>query len=162
MTPLPTKTQRSAGGVILDREGRVVLTSRRSFQGQLQWGLPKGLVEPGEEIEATALREAAEESGLEVALVAPIEVIEYWYVQPASSGRPAVRIHKYVHFFLMRRVGGDPARHDAETEEVAFLDLAEAAQRASFESEGKLLAAVAGALAKLSVRGDRAGQDLGE
>ena len=39
----------SAGGVIVDDQGRVVLTGRRSFKGRLQWGLPKGLVEPGEE-----------------------------------------------------------------------------------------------------------------
>jgi 8-oxo-dGTP pyrophosphatase MutT (NUDIX family) len=96
----------SAGGVIVDDQGRVVLTGRRSFKGRLQWGLPKGLLEPGEEPAAAAAREAREETGLEVEVLAPITTIDYWYVQPAFGEDPPRRVHKFVHFFLMRPVGG--------------------------------------------------------
>jgi 8-oxo-dGTP pyrophosphatase MutT (NUDIX family) len=132
-------TQRavSAGGVIVDGEGRVVLTARRSFIGALQWGLPKGLVEPGESHEQGALREAREETGLEVAVVHPLPTIDYWYVDKGKG----VRVHKIVHYYLMRPTGGDPGAHDGETEEVAFLPPDEALARATFKSERDVIKA---------------------
>jgi 8-oxo-dGTP pyrophosphatase MutT (NUDIX family) len=131
-----TQTARSAGGVIIDEAGRVVLTGRRSFAGALQWGLPKGLVEPGEAVPDAARREATEETGLEVEIVSPLPVIDYWYVEPSGS-----RVHKFVHYFLMRPTGGDPSAHDDETEEVVALEPAEALARASFRSERTVIEA---------------------
>lgn len=128
---MKTDTVVSAGGVILDGEGRVVLTARRTFGGDLQWGLPKGQVEPGEAVIAAALREANEETGLEVELVSPLRTIDYWYIDKARSSR----VHKFVHYFLMRATGGDPTAHDHETEEVAIVEPGEALSRASFPSE---------------------------
>jgi 8-oxo-dGTP pyrophosphatase MutT (NUDIX family) len=136
-----TITARSAGGVIVDDEGRVILTARRSFKGDLGWGLPKGIVEKGESPEAAALREAREETGLEVELIRPISTIDYWFVQPARDRYPPIRVHKYVQYFLMRPTGGDPEAHDEETEEVALLDVAEALERVSYDSEAKVIRA---------------------
>ncbi len=126
----------SAGGVIVDGEGRVVLTGRRSFSGALHWGLPKGLVEPGEAIPDAARREATEETGFTVEIVSPLPKIDYWYVDPAGT-----RIHKFVHYFVMRPTGGDPADHDDETEEVVALMPSEALRRASFRTERKTIEA---------------------
>jgi 8-oxo-dGTP pyrophosphatase MutT (NUDIX family) len=131
----------SAGGVIVDDDGRVVLTGRRSFKGRLQWGLPKGLVEPGEDPPTAAAREAREETGLEVEVLEPITTIDYWYVQPATGTDPPRRVHKYVHFFRMRPVGGDPADHDHETEIVDLLPPDEALKRVSFASERSVIRA---------------------
>lgn len=132
---MKTKTQTSAGGVIIDAKGRVVLTGRRSFRGVLQWGLPKGLVEPGETNEQAAAREAKEETGLEVAVTGKLRTVDYWFVDPRRSER----IHKFVHFYLMRPVGGDPSGHDSETEEVAILEAPEALERASFDNEKEVI-----------------------
>ncbi len=126
-----TETVVSAGGVIVDEDGRAVLTARRTFGGDRQWGLPKGQVEPGESIAEAARREASEETGLEVAVLSPLPTIDYWYIDKARS----VRVHKFVHYFLMRPTGGDPSAHDDETEEVAALDPQEAIRRVSFRSE---------------------------
>lgn len=139
---LSTVTQTSAGGVILDAEGRIALTARRSFKGDIQWGLPKGIVEKGERPAEAAVRESREETGLEVELIGPLDVIDYWFVQPARGKEPARRVHKFVHFFLMKAVGGDPSAHDSETEEVAILEPAEALAIASFDSERKIIALV--------------------
>jgi 8-oxo-dGTP pyrophosphatase MutT (NUDIX family) len=131
-----TVRETSAGGVIVSEGGGVVLTARRSFKGDLQWGLPKGLIDEGETPAEAALREAQEETGLQVEMVRPLDVIEYWYVKP---GPAAVRVHKFVHFFLMRPTGGDPGLHDDETEEVAILEPAEALSRASFRTEKQVI-----------------------
>ena len=136
---MKTVTKTSAGGVVVDQEGRIVLTARRSFKGELQWGLPKGIVETGESPEEAGLREAEEETGLEVELISPLEKIDYWFYQPVAGSDEKLRVHKFVHFFLMRAVGGDPSRHDTETEEVAFLEPSDAIKRVSFSSERKIL-----------------------
>ena len=138
---MKTATLTSAGGVIIDDAGRVVLTSRRSFKGVLQFGLPKGLIEEGEDPAQAALREANEETGLEVEIVQPLPTIEYWYVQPARDEIPPRRVHKVVHFFLMRPVGGDPTSHDSETEEVLILEPDNALMQASYGSEKTVIAA---------------------
>ena len=134
---MQTQTVISAGGVILDAAGRVVLTARRTFGGDLHWGLPKGQVEPGEAVPDAACREASEETGFEVEIISPLPTIDYWYVDKTRSAR----IHKFVHYFLMRATGGDPTAHDYETEEVAVLDPVEAVGRASFKSEQELIRA---------------------
>jgi ADP-ribose pyrophosphatase YjhB (NUDIX family) len=134
---MQTETVVSAGGVILDEEGRIVLTARRTFGGDLSWGLPKGEVEPGEAVRDAARREAMEETGLEVEIVSSLPTIDYWYVDKARSAR----VHKFVHYFLMRATGGDPTAHDFETEEVVVLDPSEAVGRASFKSERELIRA---------------------
>ena len=53
------KTQ-SAGGVVLNKEGKVLVVQ----QQMNTWSLPKGHVDPGEDILETAKREIYEESGL--------------------------------------------------------------------------------------------------
>jgi len=63
VSPQATRSERSAGGVVY-REGpdgtEVALASRRTKRGDLAWGLPKGLIERGEDPSETALREVRE------------------------------------------------------------------------------------------------------
>src|SRR5580765_1764786 len=51
---------RSAGGVVIDNEGRVLVVSQRGTS----WSLPKGHIDPGESALAAAKREIYEESGI--------------------------------------------------------------------------------------------------
>ena len=53
----PTELITSAGGVVMDPQGRVLLLKRR-LEGT--WVLPKGRVEPDETLPVTALREVAD------------------------------------------------------------------------------------------------------
>ena len=127
----------SAGGVVVRHEsGRawLVVGSRRRERDGWTWTLPKGTPKPGETREQTALREVAEETGLEVRITGPLDSIEYWFVQ---SGK---RIHKTVHYFLMEPIGGDLARHDHEFEQVRWIAFAEAASVLTFETERMLVA----------------------
>jgi ADP-ribose pyrophosphatase YjhB (NUDIX family) len=56
----PMIETKSAGGVVLNRQGQVLVVSQRGRS----WSLPKGHVEPGEGLLAAAQREIYEESGV--------------------------------------------------------------------------------------------------
>jgi len=117
---LRTARATSAGGVVhRSRDGRtqVILVHRRA---PVLWALPKGTPDSGETVEETALRETREETGLEVEIEEQLRSIRYFFV------RGSTRFHKTVHFFLMRPTGGSTDAHDAEFDEVRWVDLHEA------------------------------------
>jgi 8-oxo-dGTP pyrophosphatase MutT (NUDIX family) len=138
-----TRFEHSAGGVVVrgtPPQAEVVLASRRTRAGKLVWGLPKGVVEPGEEPDRTALREVEEETGLVAEIDRPLGDIQYWYVWEGE------RVRKTVTFFLMRAVGGDVSRHDREMEEVRWFPLSEGLRLAGYPSERDVLQRAAEAL----------------
>jgi 8-oxo-dGTP pyrophosphatase MutT (NUDIX family) len=140
---LRSATATSAGGIIVrhDADGPwLVVGSRRRQRDSRTWTLPKGTPNPGETREETALREVAEETGLAVRITAPLDSIEYTFVQSGT------RIHKTVHYYLMEAVGGDLAGHDHEFEEVRWIRFSDAGSLLTFETERTLVARAAAGL----------------
>lgn len=138
MARYPTKRATSAGGLVYeDRPGGrwVVLISRRNAAGALEWTLPKGGLEGAEDLEAAALREVREETGLDCAIAAVLGVVDYWFVWRPDE----VRYHKYVHYFLMTRRSGDTSVRDDEAEDVEWMPLADALERLSHTNERRLV-----------------------
>ena len=108
---MKTRSEFSSGGVVF-RKGpggpEIALASRRTKRGTLAWGLPKGLVEEGEEPRETAVREVEEETGLVAEVRESLRDIGYWYVWNDE------RVRKKGSFFLMEAVSGDVSKHDHE------------------------------------------------
>ena len=122
----------SAGGVVLDAQGRVLLIRARDLRGQPVWTLPKGALTKGETSADAALREVREETGYRCEVVRELDAVTYWFQR---DGR---RIKKTVRWFLMRPLekAGD---HDQEVDEVAWLEPDEALRRLRYDSDRRLV-----------------------
>ncbi|SIT91445.1 NUDIX hydrolase [Pontibacter indicus] len=134
---IPTLEQVSAGGVVFRRGASGIEVALISVGKPERWQLPKGIVDPGETPEVTAVREVQEETGISASLLQKIETIEYWYVGNKAGQR--VRFHKFVHFFLLAYVSGDIGQHDWEVNEARWVDLQAAKALLSFKSERQAL-----------------------
>jgi 8-oxo-dGTP diphosphatase len=126
--------QLSAGGVVV-RSGDVVELCLIRPTGRNVWALPKGWVESGETHEMAALREIREETGIDGQIGADLDSIEYWFF----SREDQVRIHKVVHFFLVRFVSGDTSQHDHEVAEAAWFAVDSALDRMTYPNERQLV-----------------------
>ena len=127
----------SAGGVIYRlSEGGIRVCLIKTLPGY-HWQLPKGMVENNESLEATALREVNEETGLEGVSEGLIDSIEYWFWFPEGAERQ--RHHKVVYFYLIKCTGGDTDRHDDEVADACWLPAPEAVQRLSFAGEKTIM-----------------------
>lgn len=111
----------------------ILLAARRTRKGEIAWGLAKGGIEEGETIEAAAVREVREETGIEAVIEESLGETRYFYVWEE------VRIRKTVHFFLMRAIGGNVEDRDDEMEEVRWFPLSRALKRAAYRGEREVL-----------------------
>jgi len=64
-----------AAGVVVERDGQVLLVLRATGPGQGYWSIPAGFVDYDELPDVTATRECREETGLEVELTGLLDVI---------------------------------------------------------------------------------------
>ena len=75
---METRDQISSGGVAFRWQDSNPEIAIVSVKPSLRWQLPKGIVDPGESPDVTAVREVREEAGIETDLISLIETIEYW------------------------------------------------------------------------------------
>ncbi len=129
----------SAGGVVVDG-GRVLLIRARNLKGEPVWTLPKGLMEPGEDPQAAALREVQEETGYVCRIERELPRSQYWF------RRDGTLVKKTVHWYLMHPVE-KVGEHDWEVEEVAWVPLEEARKRVTYRSDRALLEQVSSSTA---------------
>jgi 8-oxo-dGTP diphosphatase len=63
------------GAVIVD-DGRILLEKRKNEPGKGKWSIPGGLVELGETLEQTVIREVKEETGLDAEDPKQVDVVD--------------------------------------------------------------------------------------
>jgi len=122
-----------AAGVVVMRKGpEVLLVHRPKYD---DWSFPKGKVDPGEHVTTAAVREVAEETGLDVRLGPPLSEQHY----KVQNG---VTRLKRVHYWAGRTVNGDDVstyRPNAEIDDVAWVGLDEAPARLTYERDRETL-----------------------
>lgn len=118
----------SAGVLIVEPDGRIWLVHPTNQFGGYVATFPKGSLEPGMSLQQTAIREAFEESGLHVRIIAWLDDVE--------------RSTSLARFYVAERVAGTPADMGWETQAVSLapLDAAESILTASVDKA--LLAAL--------------------
>jgi 8-oxo-dGTP pyrophosphatase MutT (NUDIX family) len=140
----------SAGGVVVRRSGGdweiAVIepqkdssrsgTSARKSPHKVTLALPKGLVDPGEKAEETAIREVREETGLSASTITKLADIKYVYVR---SWGDQERVFKVVSFYLLRYESGqiDDVKPEMriEVKRASWLLLAEAEKKLAYRGE---------------------------
>jgi 8-oxo-dGTP diphosphatase len=107
--PRPVTPQISVDIIIrlLDHENKIVLIERR--YPPHGWALPGGFVDVGERVEAAAVREAKEETGLDVTLIALLGI----YSDPARDSRGHTVSPVYIADAHGHPVAADDARNAA-------------------------------------------------
>ena len=129
----------SAGGLVIDFSGTKGLLIGRFDQKdatreRLLWSLPKGHIEEGETPEEAAIREVAEETGIHSEISRELGVIDFWFM---AGGK---RIHKTVHHYLFKEVGGNLAPQESEVDEARWFPLEEIVNLLAYPDEKKLIA----------------------
>jgi len=124
-----------AAGAVVVRKGAVLLVHRPKYD---DWSFPKGKQDPGEDEVVTAVREVAEETGVEVRLGMPLPSTAYVQLDGST---------KLVHYWRASVIGD----HDVSTyvandeiDDVAWVPLDEAATLLSYERDRDVLAALDG------------------
>jgi 8-oxo-dGTP pyrophosphatase MutT (NUDIX family) len=137
MSKIPTRSQVSAGGVAYRRQDDRIEVVLISVGERGRWQLPKGMIDESESIEAAAMREVREETGLETEMVRSIDKVEYWFY--SKSGGRGTRFHKVVHFYLLYCLSGDVRDHDDEVNEARWFEISEAIEALTFPNEKNIV-----------------------
>jgi len=128
----------SAGGVLVrNLRGRLAIAAvRPGGKPDGVWALPKGLIAAGERPEVAAVREVAEETGLDGRLVEKLGDVRYVYTWAGE------RVFKVVSFYLLRyragRIGDLPPEHAHEVDEARWLPLVDAPSLLAYGGEKEM------------------------
>lgn len=117
-----------AGVIVMEPDGRVWIVEPTNHYGQYEHTFPKGTLETGLSLQETAIKEAYEESGLQVQITGLLGD----FVRSQSVGR----------YYLAQRVGGTPTDHGWETNSVKLVPLSRLDQYLNRDEDIEILEAL--------------------
>jgi len=103
-------------GAVIVENGRALVVRRATEPLKGEWSIPGGVVELGETLRQAAVREAKEETGLEVEAGEVLEVIDRIMPDPQQK----IQYHYVLVDFLCRRISGE-ARSGADASELRWI-----------------------------------------
>jgi len=141
MTDEKTKWKKevSAGGVVFKKDqGQIFILlinpkSRDFGPPEDYWTFPKGKQDiEGESLEQVAVRETREEGGVNGEIVKEIGYVKYFR---NWKGDKAI---KFVTFYLMKYLDGDPKDHDEEVAAAGWFKLEEVSGKLKFDTDKEI------------------------
>ena len=115
-------------------------SARRKSGCKPVFALPKGLVDPGEKPDATAVREVREETGVTASLITKLTDVRYTYVR---SWGDRERVFKIVSFYLLRyesgRIDDVSENMRLEVSRALWLPLEEALTKLAYSGERQVV-----------------------
>ena len=122
----------AAGAVVSRRGPEILLVHRPKYD---DWSFPKGKLDPGEHLTTCAVREVAEETGLDIRLGPPLSTQSY-------QVRNGVEREKQVHYWVARVVGDDDVsgyRANDEIDQVRWVQVDKARAMLTYEHDRETL-----------------------
>ena len=118
-----------AAGVIIEKEGQILLVRRKYNPYKGDWCLPAGFIEYGESPEHCAVREVKEETNLEIKLTSLFRVY---------SGSDDPRVRAILIVYLGEIINGEPSPGD-DASETKFFSPENIPQNIAFQSHRQAL-----------------------
>lgn len=128
----PTGLRAAAGAVVVENDGRIWLVAPTNGFGGYAAAFSKGRQDAGTSLQCTAIREAFEESGLQVEILAFL--------------LDCKRTRTYTRYYVARRIGGDPSSMGWESQAVHLVPLARLREVATHPNDAAIVDALAGYL----------------
>lgn len=155
MRPASLVSQVSSGGVIYRDCPGGVEVALVAVKGGKIWCLPKGIVDKGENLEETALREVKEETGLKGRVVEKIGQSTYWYYMKEENAK----CKKTVHFYLLRYETGSTGDHDGEVDRSCWFPIEEAIEKLNYRGDKEIMLKAKGLLREMNEKVSRRSRD---
>jgi 8-oxo-dGTP pyrophosphatase MutT (NUDIX family) len=131
-------TEKAAGGVVFKKHDGQIFVLMVNPKGpnfgppQDYWTWPKGLLDhEGEDKEQTAVREVREEGGVDAKILKPLGYVKFF-----QGFRNVI---KFIDFYLMEYISGDPGDHDHEIANAEWVKVEEADSRLKFKHDKEIL-----------------------
>ena len=118
----PERPVVGVGAIILEG-GKILLEKRKSTPGEGKWAVPGGLVELGETVEQTVIREVKEETGLDVASPQLVDVVDYI----SLDEKGAVKYHFIILDYFVTVKGGE-LKAASDADELRWVPIGEVEQ----------------------------------
>lgn len=130
------KREVSAGGVVYKKDSGSIFIllinpfSRNFGPPEDYWTFPKGKQDKdGEDLKQVAVREVREEGGVNAEIEQELGYQKYFR---NWAGDEAI---KFVHYFLMKYLDGNPDDHDEEVAQACWFELSQAEAKLKFDTD---------------------------